>query len=105
MIDDFTPIIHTLPGRTIRCWAVSDVHIGAREADVEGFTAFLKRIEKDPDSYLCICGDVLNNGIKSSISDYEILPPSAQIEKAVELLTPMAGKILGCVGATTSAGA
>lgn len=31
MLDDFTPIIHQLDGRTIKVWAVADVHIGAKE--------------------------------------------------------------------------
>ena len=100
MLSDFTPIIHELPGRTIRVWAVADVHIGAKEADIDGFSAFLKRIEEDEDSYLVICGDVLNNGLKDSLTNVyeETMPPHAQVEKAVELLTPVAGKILGCVG-------
>ena len=41
MLDDFTPIIHELPGRTIKVWAVADVHIGARECDMDGFKRFL----------------------------------------------------------------
>lgn len=40
MISDFTPIVHTLEGRTIRVWAVADVHIGAKECDLDGFKAF-----------------------------------------------------------------
>lgn len=99
MLDDFTPIIHELPGRTVKIWAVADVHIGAREADIDGFTSFLGKIAQDEDSYLVICGDLVNNGIKDSLTNVyeEIMPPHAQIEKAVELLTPVADKILGCV--------
>lgn len=100
MLDDFTPIIHELPGRTVKIWAVADVHIGAREADIDGFINFLSKIAQDEDSYLVICGDLVNNGIKDSLTNVyeEIMPPHAQIEKAVELLTPVADKILGCVG-------
>lgn len=100
MLDDFQPIIHTLPGRTIKVWAIADVHIGAKEADIDDFKAFLKRIEQDEDSYLVIVGDLLNNGLKDSLTNVyeETMPPHAQVEKAVELLTPVAGKILGCVG-------
>lgn len=99
MLDDFTPIIHTLPGRTIKVWAVADVHIGAREADIDGFKAFLKRIEQDEDSYLVIVGDIINNGIKDSLTSVyeETMPPAAQISKVVELLTPISDRILGAV--------
>ena len=100
MLDDFTPIIHNLDGRTIKIWAIADVHIGARECDIEGFTDFLKKIEKDDDSYIVIVGDLLNNCTRSSVSNIfeETMPPSMQINYAVELLSPIADKILGCVG-------
>lgn len=100
MISDFTPVIHQLDGRTIRVWAIADVHIGAKECDIDGFTKFLKRIESDPDSYVVICGDLLNNGIKDSLTNVydEVLPPHAQIEKAVELLSPIKDRIFGVVG-------
>lgn len=102
MLDDFTPIIHTLPGRTIKVWAVADVHIGAKEADIDGFAKFLKRIESEPDSYIVICGDVLNNGIRCQSSPTNIydetMPPSAQVDLAAELLYPTRDRILGCVG-------
>lgn len=100
MLDDFTPIIHTLPGRTIKVWAVADVHIGAKEANLSGFSSFLRRIEQDADSYIVLVGDLLNNGLKDSLTNVyeETMPPHAQVEKAVELLTPVTGKILGCVG-------
>lgn len=100
MISDFTPVIHQLDGRTIRVWAIADVHIGAKECMLNEFSAFLKRIEADPDSYIVICGDLLNNGIKDSLTNVyeETLPPHAQIEKAVELLSPIKDRILGVVG-------
>lgn len=102
MISDFTPIVHKLDGRTIRVWAVADVHIGARECDLKGFEKFLKRVESEEDSYIVLCGDLLNNGLRSpncptDIYD-ETMPPHAQIETAVEILTPVKDKILGCVG-------
>lgn len=100
MIDDFTPILHTLEGRTIKLYAIGDVHIGAKEADLEGFSSFLRRLESEPDSYMVIVGDVLNNGIKDSVTNVyeETMPPSVQVEYAAELLEPVKDKILGCVG-------
>lgn len=105
MISDYVPIIHTLPGRTIKVWAVADVHIGARESNLDGkdgFKAFLRKIEKDPDSYLVLVGDIVNNGIRSASCPTNIyaetMPPSAQIELAAELLEPVKDRILGAVG-------
>ena len=100
MLDDFTPIIHHLDGRTIKVWAVGDVHIGSKSADIKGFKDFLDKIAADDDSFVCVVGDILNNCTRSSISDIyeETMPPSAQIELAAELLEPVKDKILGCVG-------
>lgn len=102
MLSDFAPIVHRLPGRTIRIWPVADVHIGAKECDLDGFTSFLKRVEGREDDYLLLVGDLVDNGIRSTSSPTDIyaatMQPEQQIEKAVELLTPVAGKILGAVG-------
>lgn len=98
MISDFVPLIHRLDGRTVKVWAVADVHLGARNADVDGFKAFLKRVQADEDSYIVIVGDLLENNTRDSVSDYGYLPPSAQVDLAVELLQPVADRILGVVG-------
>ena len=100
MIDDFTPIVHRLRGRPVKLYAVADVHIGARESDIDGFAAFLKRVEGERDSYIVIVGDVLNNGIRDSVTNVyeETMPPSAQVDLAVELLSPVRDRILGAVG-------
>lgn len=100
MIDDFTAIVHTLPGRTIRVWAIADVHIGSKECDLDGFEKFVKKVASEQDSYIVICGDLANNGIKDSVTNVydETMPPQSQIEKAVELLTPVSEKILAAVG-------
>lgn len=102
MIDDFTPIIHRLEGRTIRVWPIADVHIGARECDLDGFQSFLANVRRDNDSYIVLVGDLVDNGIRSTSSPTDVfaatLQPEQQIAKAVELLEPVAGKILGAVG-------
>lgn len=102
MLDDFTPIIHDLGGRTISVWAVADVHVGSKECDLEGFSAFLRRVLNDDDSYIVCCGDLINNGVKDSLTNVydEVMPPSSQVSKVVELLRPLvdAGKVLGFVG-------
>jgi len=100
MLDDFTPIIHRLDGRTVRVWAIADVHIGAKECDLAGFKRHMARIASDPDSYIVLVGDMMNNGLKDSLTNVyeEVLPPHAQIEKCAELLEPVKDRILGAVG-------
>lgn len=100
MLDDFAPIVHRLDGRTIRIFPIADVHIGAKESDLDGFSKFLKRVESDEDSYIVIVGDLLNNATKTSVSNVyeETMPPSAQVDYAAELLSPVADRILACVG-------
>lgn len=99
MLSDFTPIVHRLDGRTIKVWAVADVHIGARECDLDGFEKFIKKVASEDDSYIVLCGDLISNGIKDSLTNVydEVIPPQSQVDLAVELLRPISGKILGCV--------
>lgn len=103
MFGDFDPIVRTFePGRTIKLWSVSDVHIGSRECDLEGFARFVKMVEEDPDSYVVLCGDIINNGVKDSLTNVyeEVMPPHAQVDTAVEMLNNLAekSKILSVVG-------
>lgn len=102
LLDDFTPIIHRLPGRSIKVYAIADVHIGARECDLDGFERFIKRVASEPDSYIVLVGDLVNNGIRSASCPTDIydetMPPRAQVDKCVELLQPVADRILGAVG-------
>lgn len=100
MLDDFTPIVHRLEGRTVKVWAVADVHIGAKECDLAGFKRFLAKIQADPDSYIVLVGDMINNGLKDNLTNVyeEVIPPHAQIDKCAELLEPVKDKILGAVG-------
>lgn len=97
MLDDFVPIIHKLDGRTIRVWAVADVHIGARECDLEGFRRFIAKLGEN--DYVVLVGDLINNGLRDSLTNVyeETMPPSAQIEAAAEILTPVKDRILGAV--------
>lgn len=101
MYDDFAPIIHDLDGRTIKVWAVADVHLGSKECALEAFRAFLRRVLDDPDSFIVCCGDIINNGTRDSLTNVyeELIPPSEQVQLAVELFKPLAdsGKILGMV--------
>lgn len=89
MLSDYEPIIWELPGRTIRVWAVADVHIGSKECDLEGFRAFLRRVMADPDSFIVIAGDLLDNAICAPASVFGSQPSEA-METAIKLLEPLA---------------
>lgn len=98
MISDFVAIKHHLDGRDIRVYALADCHIGAKECAIDKLRSFLNKVLADPDAYVVIAGDVLDNGIKSSVTNVyeEVLTPNQQLELAIELFTPLAeaGKIL-----------
>jgi len=101
MIDDFVPIVHRLEGRPVKLWAVGDVHIGSKECDIESFRAFLRKVESDPDSYILVVGDILDNCTKDSVGDiYDaaIASPMDAIDFTAELFAPVADRILGAVG-------
>jgi len=99
MIDDFTPIIHRLEGRSIKLYPIADVHLGAKECDLANFRKFLEKIRLSEDSYIVLVGDLINNATRNSVSSIyeETLSPSAQCDLAVELLEPVKDRILGVV--------
>ena len=100
MLDDFTPIIRELPGRTAKLYAIADVHLGSPQCELDEFIQFLAKIRREPDSYICIVGDLLNNAVRSSVSDVyaETMSPSVAVEYAAQLLAPIADKVIACVG-------
>lgn len=99
MAGDFEPIIIDMPGRTIRVWAVADVHIGSKECDLDGFRAFLGRVMADPDSFVVLAGDLIDNAVTGCPASIYGSEPEFQISQAVELLKPLAddGRILAMV--------
>lgn len=101
MLDEFTPIIIDLPCENSQIYCVADVHIGAKECDLDGFKAFCKRVESEPNSYIVLCGDILNNAVKDSLSNIyeERYTPQESKMLAYEILKPLAdgGKILAAV--------
>lgn len=81
---------------TLNIYVLSDLHIGEGGVDTNRMNALLRQVEQDPNARLIVNGDIVNNGIKTSVSDiyHEELSPSEQIRKVAELLTPVKDKIL-----------
>ena len=99
MQDDFTPIIRTLEGNNdVTIYPISDLHIGANECLVNEWAKFKKKLISEPNSYITIGGDMMNNSIKGSIGNThaEKLRPREQKAWLIEQLKDIKDKIL-CV--------
>lgn len=98
MADDFKPIFHDLDGRTVKVYAISDVHIGSREYD-DGFERFVQSIAKDPDAYIVLCGDLIDNAVPSGRTPVfdDCMTPGEAVDEVVRILKPVSIRILGMV--------
>lgn len=78
---------------------LSDLHIGDPAFNEPALKNYLKYVQLEPNRYILLNGDILNNATKASVSDIyaETMPPRRQIEHAAELLAPVADRILGIV--------
>jgi predicted phosphodiesterase len=98
-LDDFVLMEYEFPeNRDIKIYPISDLHIGAKECMLTAWAAFVKRLKNEPDSYITIQGDMMNNAIKNSVSDIyrELMSPSKQKKWLAEQLNDVKNKIL-CV--------
>ncbi|MBQ2044910.1 MAG: metallophosphoesterase [Bacteroidaceae bacterium] len=101
MRDDFTMIIKKIPNnRNIKIYPISDVHLGAIEHMEKEWEEFRKRVEKEEDSYIILAGDLINNGIRTSVGNPfdQTMRPREQKKLMIEHLEPLRDKILCMVG-------
>lgn len=77
---------------------IADAHIGDPLCDMELLKREIDYVKNNTNAYAVLNGDLLNNAIKSSVSDVyaERVSPMDQLKIAVELITPIKDKIL-CV--------
>lgn len=80
-------------------YPISDVHLGAVECREREFTDYIERISKDDYAAVLLAGDLINNGIKSSVSNTyeEKYTPRQQKKRMIEMLEPIRYKIIGGV--------
>lgn len=100
MLPDFTIIQKQIPhNRDITIYPVADVHLGAAEHMESAWREFRTRILSEPDSYLILAGDLLNNCTRSSVSNIfeETMRPREAKRLMVEMLLPLRDKILCAV--------
>lgn len=98
MIDDYTMVVHHIPD-AIDIIAVGDVHLGAIEHEEDKWEAFLDSVKNEPNTYICLLGDLLNNSLRSAVANPfdEVIRPMTQKQKMTEYLEPIADKILCAV--------
>ena len=94
-------ITHNL-GHTVKEFKIiplGDLHIGSKECDLKGIQKLINQIKYEEDTYCILTGDIINNGIKSSVSDVyeETMTPQEQQDYAVDLLRPIKDKILAAI--------
>jgi len=100
MLSDFEMIVREFPEKNgIRIYPIFDIHLGARESLEKEWTAFSKRILNEPNSYLVLGGDLINNGTLSSVTNpfEEIYRPREQKKIMTEMLLPLKDRILCAV--------
>lgn len=83
----------------ITLYPISDVHWGAQECMEREFQAYLKKIQADPNAAVLLAGDLVNNGIKSSVTNVyeEKYTPHQQKKDMIALLEPIKDKIVAGV--------
>lgn len=97
MKDDFDIIVKGFSdNKDLVIYPVSDLHIGAKECLMREWMLFKNRLLEESDSYLVILGDMMNNALKSSVSNSyeETMRPREQKQWLVEQLSEVRNKIL-----------
>lgn len=99
MRSDFDLIVHEICDKEIKIYPVADVHFGALEHDTKAWTAFCNKVADEPNSYIILAGDLINNNTRSSVGSPwdDLVRPREQKRRMVEYLTPLKDKILCCV--------
>lgn len=100
MLSDFEIITHSFPDREdCMIIPISDVHLGAAEHLAKEWEDFRNKVLAHPGVKLLLCGDLINNATRSSVSNVfeETMRPREQKRAMVEMLTPLRDRILCAV--------
>ena len=100
MLSDFEIISHHFPEREdIKIYPVSDVHLGAAEHLTREWELFCQRVKDEPNSYIILGGDLVNNGTRTSVTNVfaETMRPREQKRIMTAMLGPLRDKILCAV--------
>lgn len=97
MLSEYEFITHKFPDRQdIRIYVIVDVHLGAKEHLEREWNQFCDNILKDENARIILAGDLINNGLKSSVSNVyeETMRPREQKRVMTEMLRPLKDRIL-----------
>lgn len=83
----------------LNLYPISDVHLGSAECMEDKIERYISKIAQDDRAAVVLAGDIINNGLKSSKTNVyeEKYPPREQKRRAIELLRPIANKIITMV--------
>lgn len=97
MLSDFSVIVKRFDS-AIKIACISDVHFGALEHMEAEWNAFTQQILEDPDLYVILNGDLINNNTRSSVGSPwdDTVRPREQKKRMVEALLPIRDRILCC---------
>lgn len=104
MRNDFIPVINRIPiaehPNRLTIIPLADAHYGSQEFNETLWHQTIKRIQDDPDCYAVLVGDLIDNGLKNSLTNvYEATAsPHEQKEWLYNELLPIKDKVLGAVG-------
>lgn len=81
----------------VNLYTLADLHVGDCHTVYSEVERRINEIAQDPYGLCILNGDLMNTALKNSVSDIygELLTPMQQINRMVELLKPIAGKIIG----------
>ena len=97
MHSDFTIIPYKfLDRKDVTVYPIADIHLGAAEHMESAWREFRTRILEEENAYITLGGDLLNNGVKSSVSNVyeETMRPRDAKKLMVEMLMPLRDRIL-----------
>ena len=97
MLPDFKMIVRQIPeNNDITIYPIADVHLGASEHMESAWREFRTNILQDPDAYIVLAGDLINNATRSSVSNIfdETMRPREQKKLMTEMLEPLRDRIL-----------
>ena len=100
MLNDFEIITHKFPDRPdLRLYFIADVHLGAQEHMAREWKRFCDGVLNDPRAYIILGGDLVNWGLKNSVSNVyaETMRPREQKRAMAEMLEPLKDRILCAV--------
>lgn len=85
--------------KQIKLLCLSDFHIGDSLCNLKLIRQVLDEVKNSADTFIILNGDLINNAIKTSVSDIynEKLSPMEQIVMLCDLLEPIKNRIL-CIG-------